>query len=283
MKIQIKSILTLAAMAAVGVTSASATMVINFGGDYVNANQAGSRSWTGGGGGNYVVTYNDSSALSPTSGYNGTTYYGAGFRGNWTLSAAGNTNVVSAADGTNDAIQFDNGSGTSAVDTGFAGLVYFKKTNFSGGGDSNQVNITSNSSFTARGTNAQNTGALEVRWVLQLADLSYAISAANPSTFGNSNSYTNITSGDLTSLNWFSYDPSTSIMGIGSNKTMTFTDIRQVGVWFGDTTNSVNARYQGRLSGFTADVTVVPEPATWALLAGGLTALVVFRRRNRQS
>jgi len=28
-------------------------------------------------------------------------------------------------------------------------------------------------------------------------------------------------------------------------------------------------------------VTVVPEPATWALLAGGLTVVVVMRRRRR--
>jgi len=50
------------------------------------------------------------------------------------------------------------------------------------------------------------------------------------------------------------------------------------------TTNGVDAATEifnnNGGSNYSATFTVVPEPATWALLAGGLTALVVFRRRR---
>jgi hypothetical protein len=34
-------------------------------------------------------------------------------------------------------------------------------------------------------------------------------------------------------------------------------------------------------TGVDFNLTVVPEPATWALLAGSLTVLTIFRRRRR--
>ncbi len=281
MKTSLKSVFAATTVAALSIATAHAQVIVNFGGDYVTTTTPGNYSWTGGGGGDYVVAFSNTTQLSPTSGYTGPTYYGGAFRGSWTVSTAGNTNVVNAADGTNDAIQLDNGAGTTAANTGYAGLVIFRKADFLNGGNTNQVDITSSSSFTARGTNAQNTGALDVRWVLRLSDNTYVISQLASSTFGNSNSYTTINSGDLTALSWFTYDPVTSVFNIGSATTPTFTDIQAVGVWFGDTTNSVNARYQGRLSIFTADVTIVPEPTTWVLLAGSLATLVFIRRRRR--
>ena len=61
-------------------------------------------------------------------------------------------------------------------------------------------------------------------------------------------------------------------------------DLNSYEIYTESYTNGVNTA--GNIFGFTsgsnptATFTVVPEPATWALLAGGLATLMVFRRRR---
>ncbi len=76
--------------------------------------------------------------------------------------------------------------------------------------------------------------------------------------------------GTLTSVStqWTGLDAIT--MNVRTNTGSTLSNLDNIRIAYGGTTQqNINA------------VLAVPEPATWALLAGSLTALVVFRRRRR--
>ncbi len=85
---------------------------------------------------------------------------------------------------------------------------------------------------------------------------------------------------NLTTATWFNFTPFVSgVEVIGSSATVSLTDIEGIG-FYATVENGalVNTATGSQASYFQA--TAVPEPATWALLAGSLTCLVVLRRRR---
>jgi hypothetical protein len=76
---------------------------------------------------------------------------------------------------------------------------------------------------------------------------------------------------------WSEYDPTVNIFTIGASATPALDDITAIGVLYTRTAdNTTFANF--RVNEFT--VTAVPEPATYALLAGAMVlGLVLLRRR----
>jgi len=85
---------------------------------------------------------------------------------------------------------------------------------------------------------------------------------------------------NLTTANWYNFTPFVSgVEVIGSTATVSLTDIDGVGYYTTvENGDAANKQTGSQLSYFQA--TAVPEPATWMLLAGSLTCLVVLRRRR---
>lgn len=68
-----------------------------------------------------------------------------------------------------------------------------------------------------------------------------------------------------------SYTLSSSVLSSPGSYTISFANALVIDQDFNEITPSLN----------TYTVTVVPEPATWALLAGSLTTVMIFRRRRQ--
>lgn len=123
-------------------------------------------------------------------------------------------------------------------------------------------------------TSEKNSGTSTVRFIIEVNDNAYYISSSGNNTFSTSNP---------TALSWFAYNPG-DFRSIGSSVTLDpadYENITAVGLYVvnvvGGQTN------QSRITSFqaTGDITTVPEPMTYTLLAGTLALLFVVSRRRR--
>jgi|GEM_PF-5189253 len=280
-----KSLLTLGILAAAAV-GANAVTIVDFGesNSYVSANV--SLVSPSSPAGNFDFS---SSNISPASGYSGPTFWGGAIitAGNGTGTAATNWRIFDNDSNTGnfDAIQVQKNS----IDTGSR---YYMTFIFSSTAGNFTIDNTSSSTFTL---NARRNGGSTIssttglRWVLQDTANNYYISELNDGTaaqFGSSyaSGTTAVSQSSLvTGVSWFNYNPASGILGgIGSaiSDQATFfgtTQFKSAGFWYG-AGRSTNGNIDMHFADFS--LTAVPEPTTWALLAGSLTTLMIFRRRR---
>jgi len=153
------------------------------------------------------------------------------------------------------------------------GILLWDKSDFLGGGSSQQVNITADDAFSAsfealRGSNN--------RWVVEVGGQLYASVENFTSTSSTSSSITStmwqpFTIGTLTNT------PDTSWADLGTAQSLTLDNVTAVGFYLDGAARNNN------VTGFSVEATVIPEPATAVLLGSALGFLLVSRRRRRMS
>lgn len=284
-------ILPLAASLAIAATLAhthAATQAVNWAAStaWVTANQdlragSGSTSLS-----NYVFSssFSDTTALNPSSvGYTTPSGSVGTFYGGYKITKFSDTNVFTPIlqvqqNTTSDRIVFNSNSGAfnSEVDA----LVYWKKSDFLNGLSSQTLSLDN----TATGSISVNYGSgatTQTRFVVKSAGVFYISQTAQTNNTGGT--YT--LSFDPNTM-WSIYDPTSDIeLGTTSYSitSSALTDIQGVGVYM-ERTRTSNASSISLLS-FQLDlvgtVSSVPEPATFAILAGAVVLGSVAYRRRR--
>lgn len=296
---------------------AQATIVVDWGGDYVSTTQVYSnavyptdfRSETLLGQGystvrGPVLGYAGTVAnLTPSSGYTAPSGKSSTFYGGWSASSGTGPAVPGGVSGTDAGLNsrsvFQNSGSQPGEDfiylasnasaPAFRGLIVFDKADFlNGSGQTVAFDSTSSLSF-----NGLVGGARPVlRWVVQDGSTWYI----SETTFTGTGSFlfwgaaASSTLSDPNSQNWTSYTPIQSDSAgpylynpapLSGYATHTFSDIQSVGVYFDSYGVSLTdgTFTNVGLQGFTVDAQVVPEPGVMASLA---TAgfLIAFRRRR---
>lgn len=125
---------------------------------------------------------------------------------------------------------------------------------------------------------SKNTGATSIRYVIELYDSTFYVSGEdNPAGGTFSGGFV-----DPTTLNWFNYDPTTDFTSIGSSASLSasdFDNLTAAGIYM---LNTVGGPFnQIRLHAFSVDATIIPEPSTYAAMAGAATLLAGMIRRRR--
>ncbi len=267
-------------------TSANgATTIIDWGGNYVSANQnfanefdeSDTNTPSGYGG----FSNGDPLSLTPTAGYTGGAIYGsilelpggAGFG-----SSLGQVNGI-VNNSTSDRIQLKGDDGAFPV----AFLLLWKKADFLNGGDSAGISFDVTSSvrvnfITLTEQHATDSGRL----VLRLSGGSYYVSDRVFTVLGD------VTVDQLSTLNFFEYDPASnlnidsgSLVGTSIASAGSINGITEIGFYFesGVTTGPDAVRIQDFE---VIATTAIPEPSTCASLAGllGLSMAIMRRRRK---
>lgn len=259
----------LSCIAAVGI--ANAATIINWQGDYVvNTGTLAIGSATASGTTN-TWQYSSSVAKSPSSSYNGTVFYGAIMN-----DSLGGPQGLTQAQLVNNAAgdRITIGSNNSQTNQLIRGLIFFKKEDFSSLSEASNITFDSTSSITI--VNAGSSGTYTLRAAVLDGTQWYVSQTAQTSFSGT------LSIADASSANWGAWDPTgapiaddpSTFTTVGSS----FTNIQAVGYFFeafrSSGTNSVSTS--------TSQITflAIPEPSTWALLAVGLTAVTVLRRRR---
>lgn len=239
-------------------------LVVDWGGNYVSADQALQAGGFSGG---------EPLILSPGASYSGTssTFYGA-----IAITGSRTRQTLIQNQSTADRIQLkftDGGTGTGAA------LVLWKQEDFLGGLDTGNVGFNSTDTISIDlATYAQFQPG---RLVIQQGSSYYVSQSVFSSTAAT------ITV-NPTSLQWFNYDPtgwnatnSSTLSTIGSAATPVsggvLSGVTEIGFLFSSNDSSSNAV---RISNFEVNMSAIPEPTSAALLAGGLVALCGRRRRD---
>lgn len=277
---------------------AHATLVVNLeqSTTWVTAD-AGTTGWTattgdydGGGTANDTRTtwaFSTTTPFSPTGGsytsaLQSARFYGGGSITSYNTSHTSATVVRNAQlNSTLDVVSF---GAASSANTATMALVW-KKEDFLGSGNlaGNQVNLTGNTalSFSAFTPSASGTAGFYYQWLVQIGTTFY-VSETRTLMSQTQTANTPYVSSDLTTTKWAVIDLSTDILSsVGAYAALDLTDIQAVGVYFTSTGQSANKRLF--LGGFSADATItaVPEPSSFAILAGGVVlGLAVLRRRR---
>lgn len=277
MKIHILSILSLLLGSAAAV-SGSIT-VVQFGGDYVDANVNFSRGWTGTVGGVGTVAFDNSQPLLNLGG--SANVYGAAYREVW---SGGNANLVNNDnwDGTNDILQLDGTVVNTDGNRPFAAMFYWRKPDFLNGGDATTLSIGTGSQLTFRASDGQ-AGGYNMHWLVQGGDGTFYLSQTGITLPGGNVFQTHTADGTtLLSLAWVEFDPTSSIyMNPGSASAVVpdFSDVIALGVY------AHNAIYGGRIQARVTqfEAVVIPEPSFYAALFGLLSmGMVIWRRRAQK-
>lgn len=275
---------------------------------YVTANTGLQRTASNIASGNYRLSYSDTSAMSPASGYTGPTFYG-GFEAltNGTT-GQGNTGVAGTqrlGNSTPDSIQLGSSfvlanawsASTSASVAGFVSFLQPDWRDSTGAAselNSGNVNISSlATTYTIASGNPSYNSGVVTRWVVKGADGQYYISQSSPTS--NASGITTA-SVNVASSNWAAITPATSgslnldLASLDysvSGSSMSATALGGVGLYFENdsftSNDTLNTRWFFQLNslGFTATA-AIPEPSATALLValGGL-AFAAARRQRR--
>lgn len=221
-----------------------------------------------------AVSFSDTIARSPGAPYPNGESSGTFYGGAISTNASGITiwRITNGATSTNDSITF---GGPMAASETLTSLYVWKKADFLAGYHTQASNITS------FGTTLQHTGsgsllAGSARWVVQVEG-AYYVSAA----FSTTTTATQYTLSDLSSVSWFSINPSVSLTTIGAQwNSPDFSDVSSVGLWWQLSATGSVATAAGNISEF--NVTAIPEPSSVALLAGGLAAGIALMTRPKK-
>ncbi len=252
-----------------------AALVVDWGGNYVGTNTNYGNATEDGP--SNIIQHGGFSAgapllLSPSSGYSGTsaTFYGEILRG-----AGTGTGTIGYVSNSGSADRIDIKQNNSDV----SALLLWKQTDFLNSLNTGTLNFGAGSTVTT----TLDTYVLGVpgRAVVKSAG-GYYISSAIFSASGTTAAL------DLTTLDWFSYDPASNLNTIGSAHSFSggvIANVTEIGFFTGVTTGGANAvRVSSLEFNYVAGVVApIPEPSSYALLAGGLSILFVTSRRRRQS
>ena len=170
----------------------------------------------------------------------------------------------------NDALEFSSNTVTATSTSTVLTLWTKTGSTFQNGFDTSNATLES-MSLTGR---AGSSSGATVRFVIQLGS-DYYISDNLGSLASTQTTFSIASPGSTT---WFSYSPTTDTATIGASASLSdFSDLNAVGFFWQRSANGTS--HNVAFSNFNA--TAVPEPTTWALLAGTLTTLMIFRRRRR--
>jgi hypothetical protein len=257
-----------------------AALIVDWGGDYVNSTLVAfsgsfTNSSTGSGYGGFLAGENPIE-LTPSSGYTGGRIYGSILELTNVGASLGSVNGVGGT-GATDLMLLKSDTGSAA-----AFLILWQQADFlTLGANSGNVSFDATSSVRLNTTsytaqNATDSGRL----VIRLTNGSYYISER---VFTDAS---NRTVSNLTGLNFFNYAPATSLgvdngsLGVAASilSSGSITGITSVGFYF----ESDTAANAVRITDFevNAIVSLIPEPSTYALLAGGLTFAIGLCRRR---
>ncbi len=279
---------------------------------YVTA-AAALNGWTETDGATYsgVKTFSTSDASSPLSGYttpsglSGSFYGGSAITGVTAGVAYGGFNTKQIADNAGTAGTSIGGydtfniipkwrfvSGTPTANTiAFTSAIVFKQSDFLNGFNTGSVSLSANDSYSINWKGTTNFGSnSRLRLIVQNNSswyISSVIASVNSSGATSSNTFS--------SLTWFNYDPVTAIQTVSSAATPTFNSVTAIGFWAqiynGGGSNSTGATPGGLTGGngtgflvsdFTITAAAIPEPSTYAALAGlGALGFVMWQRRRR--
>lgn len=272
----------LAGLCIISNLSAQST-VVSFGGSgMVTTNQN-----IGGNGGLLIPA----TSISPASGYSGQTFYGGLTNINASPDTWAITNDVAGRGGASmpalDWISAVTNATTDGAGTKFHhGVVFFQQSDFlahdslSGG-----VGLESLSVAVHRSSgNPSRFG-----FVIETSGVGGGYFLSDPVTynqFTGTGFNTNFSNGhwlniaDASAATWLSFDPETSYSTIEAAATPDLSKVTGVGIWFENERASASAAGLGfHITGL--EVTAVPEPSAYALLAGALTLGMVMVRRRR--
>lgn len=249
---------------------AQLTDVVNWGGDYVSANQNFVRPTTVTNGSVVTYTYSSNTAITPASGYTVPEGRTGPIYGAWQVTSLGDppatnmqSRVVNNAAG--DRIYF-----LASTNARVQGLIFFNKQDFLNG--YSNVTLSLNGVVGSMNTTAISFGQA-LRYAVQSGG-SWYLSETNKTTAG---SFSNVS---LQDQNWGVWDPSTTPFGtvpatfdtLGTS----ITDVSAFGFYF-QIERATSASIE--LDSF---VIAVPEPSTIGLLGLSAGALLLFRLRARK-
>lgn len=268
---QFATVALAALVAAAFAADASATVIVDWGGNYVSSNRQ-FQNFTGDTTAGTIGGFSsgDPLLISPSSGYSGGDIYGSIA---WTLRPTQTENTGQGAIVKNaspsDQIELKMGG------TDYAALLLWRQSDFLNGMNTGTVTLENTS--TAAVDIKTYVGFDAGRVVIRLEGGSndgYYISQETP--FDGSG----LKSASLTSLTWLSYDPATSLTATGSVVNLLssgqIANVTEAGIQFEAHTDGSNAL---RFDSFEVDTAVIPEPATLGLIViGGM--LMAPRRRN---
>jgi len=283
-----KKTLLILGLAVAGTYSANAALLVNWGGDYVITTTNYGRSATSannaypsGTGRSKSVAWSESAAFNPSSGYSGTssTFYG-GYFASFDGTVSGSSSITIRArvenNGTTDQLnyRFQTPSDATKTTSNVGGGISWLKgdfLNFSAGTPSFDSTSSLNMSIQTI------SGSAAVRWMVQEGSQWYISNTAYTTAGAKS-----LSGASLLSETWLAFDPATVNMlePTGTYAAQTFNNITGVG-YFGwaNLTGTASTTTDIVLTSFAVDA--VPEPTTWALLAGSLTTIMVLRRRRQ--
>lgn len=216
---------------------------------------------------------------------NASSFTGAGVTAPGSATLYGGSAVVGVADvrtydGTPDYLRIGPGS---QGDYDFAAV--WRKADFLNNGATSQVDITSDSrlTITAAKASAAASGDPSYRWLLVQGTTTYASQLLT----GLGTSSATLSSGNLTSLSWYTVDFASDFSGLGtivSNPVTAglYDDLDGVGVYFTSSASTDGTAYGTYLTAFEATLDVVPEPGTLALVLVGSLAVLTWRTRCRR-
>jgi hypothetical protein len=251
--------------------SAQAALLVDWGGNYVGANQAYSNpnaspatAYGGFSGGNPLQL---SPALSAS--YSGTSalFYGqvALNSGSGTF-ATSNTGIINNGNGDRIEFKLDNNN--------FSALFLWRQADFLNSYNSGSINLATGSTIALNTTTNANPGGTGGRAVIRVGTTYYISEVISPAS-----GTTGLISEDLTALDWFNYNPASALNTIGSSASLAsggvISNVTEVGFYY-NVAGNPNAI---RINSVEFDYVAVPEPSAAALLAAGIGFTVIRRRR----